>query len=177
MDDEDIVLETERLVLRKMTQADYSDLCEILQDAETMYAYEHAFSDEEVRQWLDRQLRRYHDDGFGLWAMIEKSSGEFVGQCGLTIQDCAGERVVEIGYLLKRRFWHLGFATEAAIGCKRYAFDILRLPAVYSIIRDNNVPSQQVALRNGMHQVKAFVKHYHGMDMPHLVFLVENPRE
>ena len=156
-----------------MGQGDFADLCEILQDKETMYAYEHAFSDEEAREWLLRQLDRYKNDGFGLWAVILKSSGEFVGQCGITWQDIDGETVPEIGYLFKRKYWHKGYATEAAQGCKKYAFGTLGFDRVYSIIRDNNYASQRVAERNGMRVVKTFVKHYYGMDMPHLVYCVE----
>lgn len=167
------ILETERLVLREMTQDDYGDLCEILQDKDTMYAYEHAFSDEEAREWLKKQLNRYKNDGFGLWAVTLKSSGEFVGQCGITWQDIGGEIVPEIGYLFKRKHWHKGYATEAAIGCKKYTFDTLGFDRVYSIIRDNNYASQNVAKRNGMAVVKTFMKHYYGMDMPHLVYKTE----
>lgn len=167
------ILETERLVLREMTQDDYGDLCEILQDKDTMYAYEHSFSDEEAREWLKKQLNRYKNDGFGLWAVTLKSSGEFVGQCGITWQDIGGEIVPEIGYLFKRKHWHKGYATEAAIGCKKYTFDTLGFDRVYSIIRDNNYASQNVAKRNGMAVVKTFMKHYYGMDMPHLVYKTE----
>lgn len=172
MDCKEIVLETERLVLRKLTQADLGDLCEILQDEKTMYAYEYAFSDEEAQRWLDRQLQRYAGDGFGLWAMISKETGDFIGQCGLTMQDCEGERLLEIGYLLKRKHWHHGYASEAAIGCKRYAFEVLGAPEVHSIIRDTNIPSQRVAERNGMRPGKSFIKHYHGIDMPHILYTV-----
>lgn len=167
------ILETERLLLREMGQGDFADLCEILQDKETMYAYEHAFSDEEAREWLLRQLDRYKNDGFGLWAVILKSSGEFVGQCGITWQDIDGETVPEIGYLFKKKHWHNGYATEAAKACKNYAFNTLGFDKVYSIIRDNNYASQNVAKRNGMRVVKTFVKHYYGMDMPHLVYEAE----
>ena len=65
-----MILETERLFLREMTWEDYPAICEILQDEKTMYAYEHAFSSGEVDAWLDRQLRRYEQDGHGLWAVI-----------------------------------------------------------------------------------------------------------
>ena len=51
-----------------------------------MYAYEHAFSDQEAWEWLRRQQARYRKDGFGLWAAVERTSGEMVGQCGLTWQ-------------------------------------------------------------------------------------------
>lgn len=170
------ILETERLILREMTQNDYADLCEILQDKKTMYAYEHAFSDNEVQEWLKKQINRYKNDGLGLWAVTLKTSGEFVGQCGITRQDIGGETVPEIGYLLKRKYWHNGYATEAAIGCKNYAFDTLGFDKVYSIIRDNNYASQKVAERNGMTVVKTFVKHYYGIDMPHLVYQTELKR-
>lgn len=161
--------------MRRLTPDDRSDLCEMLQDAETMYAYEHAFSDAEVDRWLENQLRRYREDGFGLWAVIRKADGAFVGQIGLTMQDVHGERVPEVGYLLKREYWHMGYATEAAIGCRDYAFDVLGLETVYSIIRENNASSRAVAQRGGMAVVGRMVKHYYDMDMPHLVYCVKRP--
>ena len=48
-----MILETERLYLREMNQSDFDSLCNILQDEDTMYAYEGAFSDDEVQEWLD----------------------------------------------------------------------------------------------------------------------------
>lgn len=168
------VLETERLVLRKMNEGDLESLGLFLSDKEVMYAYEHAFSSEEVKNWLDRQLERYEKDGFGLWAVVLKESGEMIGDCGLTIQDADGERLLEIGYHLRKKFWHKGYATEAAEACKKYAFETLGAPIVCSIIRDNNFPSRKVAERNGMTVGKSFVKHYYGMDMPHLVYFAEN---
>ena len=81
-----IILETERLRLRELTAEDRPALCAILQDAEVMYAYAHAFSDREVDDWLQNQLDRYRRDGFGLWAVVRKSDGAVIGQCGLTWQ-------------------------------------------------------------------------------------------
>lgn len=167
------ILETQRLYLRELTDDDYKDLCEILQDEKTMYAYEHAFSDEEAEEWLARQLNRYKNDGFGLWAVIDKKSGEFLGQCGITWQSIGKEKVPEIGYLFKRKHWRCGYAAEAVRGCREYAFNTLGFDKVYSIIRDNNYSSQRVAERNGMRVAQSFVKHYYGMDMPHLVYCVE----
>ena len=51
------ILETERLTMREMTDADFPALCKILQDEKAMYAYEHAFSDEEAKTWLENQKR------------------------------------------------------------------------------------------------------------------------
>ena len=168
-------LETSRLLLREMTPEDWDDLCEILQDPEVMYAYEHAFSDEEVSDWLNRQLSRYEEYGhrFGLYAVVLKETGEMIGQTGLTLQGCDGEQMLEVGYLFKKRYWHQGYAIEAASACKKYAFEILNQPEVVSIIRDNNFPSQNVAKRNGMKPIKTFVKHYYGVDMPHILYCVK----
>ncbi len=165
-----MVLETQRLFLREMTQADFPSLCKILQDADVMYAYEGAFSTDEAQAWLDRQIQRYRELGFGLWAVVLKETGIMIGQCGLSMQDYNNSKVMEIGYLFQKAYWHHGYACEAAIACKEYAFNKLNTKEVYSIIRDTNIPSQNVAIRNGMTCVGKFVKHYRGVDMPHFLF-------
>ena len=166
------ILQTTRLLLRELTEEDEFSIRRLLQDKETMYAYEHAFSDEEVLAWLNNQLRRYREEGCGLWAVILKATGNIIGQCGLTLQPYNGERVLEVGYLLEKEYWHRGYAIEAADACKRYAFDRLGAEIVYSIIRDNNFPSQKVALRNGMHPCGTLIKQYYGLQMPHLVYCI-----
>lgn len=168
-----MVLETERLILREMTQADFPALCAVLQDGEVMYAYEGAFSDGEAQAWLDKQIRNYREYGFGLWAVVLKESGKMIGQCGLTMQPYNGRSVLEVGYLFQKAYWHCGYAGEAAIACREYAFHTLNAEEVCSIIRDTNIPSQNVAKRNGMSCTGQFVKHYRGIDMPHLVFSVK----
>lgn len=168
-----MVLETKRLTLREMNQADFSSLCKIMQDEEVMYAYEGAFSNEEVQNWLDKQLANYRKFGFGLWSVVMKETGQMIGQCGLTMQNYKEGQILEIGYLFQKEFWHQGFASEAAIACKEYAFDKLSAEEVYSIIRDTNVSSENVAKRNGMTCVDTFVKHYRGVDMPHSLFSIK----
>lgn len=167
------MIQTQRLRLRHLTQADYPALSLILQDRDVMYAYNGPFSDEEVQAWLDKQLLRYEKDGFGLYAVVLKETGEMIGQCGLTMQDFAGKQVLEVGYLFQKAFWHQGYATEAAIACKEYAFQILNADEVFSIIRDTNTASQNVAKRNGMTVAGRFTKHYRGEDMPHVVYSVK----
>ncbi len=167
-----MIPETKRLYLREMTHSDLPALCLILQDDATMYAYEGAFSDAEAREWLDRQRSRYQAWGFGLWAVILKETDEMIGQCGLTMQPWKDTQVLEIGYLLNRAYWHQGYATEAAEACKKYAFETLDAAEVCSIIRDTNLPSQQVALRLGMMKTDTWIKHYRGVDMPHYRYLI-----
>lgn len=155
-----MILETERLYLRELVPSDFESLCKILKDKDTMYAYEGAFNDDEVQEWLDRQIARYQKLGFGLWAVVLKETNEMIGQCGLTMQPWKESEVLEIGYLFERSYWHRGYATEAAKACKKYAFETLNATEVCSIIRDTNFASQNVAIRNGMTRVDAWIKHY-----------------
>ena len=168
-----IILETTRLQLREMTLSDMSALSSILQDEKVMYAYNGAFSDEETLNWMQKQLQRYKDYGFGLWGVFLKDTGKMIGQCGITMQEYKTAQVPEIGYLLAHKYWHKGYAIEAATACRDYGFNTLHLNALYSIIRDTNIASQNVALRNGMTIIDTITKHYRGVDMPHMVFCVK----
>lgn len=168
-----MILKTERLYLREMNQSDFTQLSKILQDESTMYAYNGAFSNNEVQEWLDRQIARYHEYGFGLWAVVLKETEEMIGQCGLTMQSWKDGQVLEIGYLLQKVYWHKGYAIESAKACKEYAFTKLNADEVFSIIRETNTASQKVALRNGMTAIDTWVKHYRGVDMLHNLYSVK----
>ena len=154
-----------------MVQGDFGPLCKMLQDEAVMYAYEGAFSDGEAQEWLDRQIARYDKWGFGMWAVCLKGTDEMIGQCGLTMQPWKDGEVLEIGYLFQRAYWHKGYATEAAQGCKQYAFEVLDVGEVCSIIRDTNIASQKVAIRNGMAAADSWTKHYRGVEMPHVRYV------
>lgn len=167
-----MILETKRLYLREMNPSDFNSLCRILQDEKAMYAYEGAFSDQEVQEWLDRQIYRYQKWNFGLWAAVLKETDKMIGQCGLTMQQWKDQEVLEIGYLFERSHWHQGYATEAAKACKQYAFEKLNASEICSIIRDSNTASQNVAMRNGMVMKDQWIKHYKGVDMPHYRYVV-----
>ena len=167
------ILQTHRLYLRQLSQSDYPALCRIMQDEKTMYAYEGAFSGKEVQDWLENQLMRYKKYGFGLWAVVLKETDRMIGQCGLTMQKWKESELLEIGYLFEREYWHKGYATEAALACKKYAFETLNADEVCSIIRDTNTASQNVALRNDMQITDTWTKHYRNTDMPHYLFKVK----
>lgn len=167
-----MILETERLYLREMDQNDFEDLAGILQNPRVMYAYEHNFSDQDVQEWLNRQIKRYKTYGFGLWAIILKGTDEMIGQAGLTMQPYKDTEVLEIGYLLKEAFWHNGYASEAADGCKKYAFGCLNREKVYSVIKSDNVSSMKVAERIGMNKEDEFLTQYYNGDMLHFLYSV-----
>ena len=171
------ILETKRLILREMTMKDLSATREIVCDAETMYAWGGAWSEEENREGLQKQMRGYREDGFGRWAVILKETGKLIGICGLMWCDTDKARVLEIGYLLHRTHWHNGYATEAAIACKAYAFDVLQHDEVFSLIRNNNYAAMNVAIRNGMLVRGRFIKHHKGEEIPHYIFSAQRSQK
>ncbi len=146
----DVVLETERLALRKMTAEDVDNLQLIFGDPVAMFFYEKTLTREETKRWIDKILNNYETRGAGLWACDLKSTGEFVGQCGLNFQpNIDGQEEVEISYLFLRKYWSQGFATEAAKAVMDYARQHLGLHRIISLVRPENLPSRRVAEKNG----------------------------
>ena len=96
-----------------------------------------------------------------------------VGQCGLTWQYFLDQRVLEIGYLFQRVHWKKGYAIEAARACKEYAFEVLHAEEVFSIIRDNNAGSMNVAIRNGMTVRARLVRERWGAELFYYAFAVD----
>lgn len=150
------VLETERLILRELTPEDYPALYEILSDPETMRYYPKPFDAQKVHRWIQWNQENYETYGFGLWAVILKETGEFLGDCGITMQNIHGQMLPEIGYHIHKDHQRKGYASEAAARCMEYAFMEKRLPMVYSYMKDTNVGSYSVALKNGMHLVEKY---------------------
>ena len=126
------VLETKDLLLCEMNESVLEDLKGILQDDRVMYAYNGAFSHEECLAWLQKQMKRYHDYGFGLWGMWLKGNSKMIGQCGITMQEYLGAQVPEVGYLLAYKYWHRGYAVQASHACLEYGFNTLKLEKMYS---------------------------------------------
>src|SRR5215204_7569399 len=145
----DKVLETERMVLRRMEMADVDDLMDIFSDPVAMRYYPGTKSRQEAEEWVLRVLRSYREHGFGLWVAVLEGSGEFAGQCGLTVQVVEGKDEVEIGYLFLRKFWGRGLATEAARAVRDHGF-ALGYGRLVSIIDPQNLASRRVAEKTGL---------------------------
>jgi RimJ/RimL family protein N-acetyltransferase len=165
-----VILETSRLCLRKIQTDDYKDISSILQDIDVMYAWEHAFSDGEVIQWIDENIMRYDRDGYSYWAVIEKTSDRLIGVTGLISEEADDENYVGIGYIYKKSYWGNGYASEAASACIDYAFNVLHLSEITAQIRPENTVSRKVAERLGMSVKKQFIRHYKNKDMLHLLY-------
>ena len=166
----EIQMETERLVIRRLTMQDTEALLAIMGKLEVMYAWEHGFTHADVVQWIGRQLARYRDDGYGYFALELKGEGKVIGQAGLMKTAFNGREAVELGYILDDSCWHRGYAVEAARECLRYASADLGLAEVYCSIRPQNTASIRVALVLGMKQCGSHTVIYRGKEMPHLLF-------
>ena len=150
------ILETKRLFLREMTMSDLDALFAVLGDKEIMQHYPYSFDEERVRSWIERNMKRYTDDGFGLWAVCLKDTGEMIGDCGLTLQNIDGTMLPEIGYHIRRDQQRKGYAKEAAAAVRDWAFQNTEYPALYSYCKYTNVGSFKTAESIGMHFEKEY---------------------
>ncbi len=144
--------ETERLLIRPLVMSDYQAWHEFIMDevATKFFPDEWKLKPEKSGEWINLQLKRYKENRYGLQALIEKKSGELIGQCGLLTQTIGGCNELEIGYHLIPRYWGNGYATESAREFKKLGFENNLTESIISIIDLDNILSQKVAQRNGM---------------------------
>jgi RimJ/RimL family protein N-acetyltransferase len=115
------------------------------------------------REWIESQLKRYRENRFGHCALINKSTGKFIGQCGLLTQEIEGVKEIEVGYHILPEYWGRGYATEAAKFFRDFAFENDLTDSLISVIDIRNTGSQNVAQKNGMKNTKQ-IKCY-GLDV------------
>ncbi|PLR98438.1 GNAT family N-acetyltransferase [Bacillus sp. T33-2] len=150
------IIETDRLYLRELVLDDKNELSKVLSDPESMQYYPEPFNKERVENWIRWNINNYKKFNHGLWTVILKDGEKFIGDCGITMQTIDNETVPEIGFHIIKEFWNKGYATEAAIACKNYAFEVLNYPRIFSYTTITNVPSQKVAQKMGMDTYKIF---------------------
>lgn len=107
-------------------------------------------SKDDCALFIERSLERATRDGSGLHAVLERSTARPLGMIGLLTQEVEGRQELEIGYHLLPSAWGAGYATEAAIACKGFAYQHGLAPSVISLIAPGNTRSEAVARRNGM---------------------------
>ena len=150
------IIETERLLLREYTMEDFEALYEILSDAETMQHYPKPYDEEMTKHWIEWNMQNYKKYGFGIWAVVLKETGEFIGDCGMTLQNIDGEMLPEIGYHIHKKYWRKGFGSEAARAVRDWAFENTEYDSLYSYMKYTNVGSYSTAIANGMKKIKEY---------------------
>ncbi|HMT28130.1 MAG TPA: GNAT family N-acetyltransferase [Bacteroidia bacterium] len=144
-------LSSTRLISRKLTLEDIKPWTAFFEDAESVEfipSFGMMTAEERSIHWIERQLARYKEASYGLQALIDKNTNQFVGQCGLLKQDVNGITEIEVGYHILKTFRGNGFATEAARMFINFAFENNQTHSVVSIIDLNNLKSQRVADKN-----------------------------
>lgn len=161
-------MQTNRLYFRRITQNDFNNLKEILSDPITMKYYPKPYDDEGVNKWINWCLACYEKRGFGLFAVMLKETDEFIGDCGITLQNINDNEVFEIGYHINKKFWNKGYATEASQFMKDYFFLNTEYHEVYSYMNKDNIQSIRVAIKNDMQ----FVENYDEDGIIHSVYKI-----
>lgn len=146
------ILQTPRLLLRHLEPADLEPLFALYRDPEIRRYFPDgtrtlAETQEEL-QWFLNGHPQYPD--LGLWATVEKSSGAFLGRCGLLPWTIAGKAEVELAFMIDKARWGEGFATEASLGIISHAQKALGLQRLICVIMPGNQRSVAVAQKVGM---------------------------
>lgn len=145
--------ETERLKFRLLTPEDFDTWLPLFKanDIAINLGMEPNLSETEMCQvWFDKCFHRLKNVLGGMNVLIDKTSNQMVGQCGLLIQTVEEIERLEIGYSLLPKFWGKGYAIEAATKCKNYAFENNLRDSLISMVHEGNIGSEKVALNNGM---------------------------
>jgi ribosomal-protein-alanine N-acetyltransferase len=149
------ILETERLILRQLTTDDAEFILELVNDP----SFIRNIGDRNVRTIddacayiLNGPVASYVKNGFGLYLVLLKETGESIGMCGLIRRETLED--VDIGYALLPRYWSRGYAVEAARATKEYAKDVIGLKRIVAIVDPANEPSSRVLEKIGLRYEK-----------------------
>ncbi len=147
-------------MLRSMREDDVEALLGVFGDPKVMAAFDsEPFERVQMERWVRRNLEHQERYGYGLFAVVLRETGLVIGDCGYERMELDGESEVELGYDLRSDHWGRGLATEAAAAVRDYAFGVLELPGLVSLIRRGNVASRRVAEKIGMSWRKDVERH------------------
>jgi RimJ/RimL family protein N-acetyltransferase len=143
---------TSRLALRRFTLEDLDLLMRLHGDPDVMRYAGGAKNHEQTQEILTVRILDYYErhPGLGIWATIDRSTGACCGTH--LLNHIRGKQLIQLGYLLFPEFWGRGYATEMAIAVLRYGFRELHLPRIHALTDLENLASQQVLLKAGLHR-------------------------
>ena len=149
------VLETERLILRQLTEDDAEFIFELLNEPSWIQNIgdRHIHTLDDARTYIvNGPVASYAKNGFGLYLILLKETNESIGMCGLIRRE--GLEDVDIGYALLPRYWSKGYAVEAAQAVKEYAKDVVGLRRIVAIVDPANQGSIRVLEKIGLRYEK-----------------------
>jgi ribosomal-protein-alanine N-acetyltransferase len=149
------ILETNRLRLRELTLSDAQNFFQLNLDPDVLrYTSDVAFENTKAAETFLRNYADYQTNGYGRWAVIDKSSGEFLGWCGLKFTPAKNE--TDIGFRFFKKHWNKGYASESAKACLDYGFSKLQLQTIIARAMIENKASVKVLEKIGMSYEKPF---------------------
>lgn len=159
-------LESERLRTRKLTLDDAQAWSVFFEDEEAQKFLPKFFDSalERSKHLIEKQLERYEEKRFGHQVILNKETNEFLGICGLLVQDIEGVNEIEVGYHFFKQHWGNGYAPEAAKLFINYAFENELTDSVISVIDLENFNSQRVAEKNGL-KIEKQIKYFDDEDV------------
>ncbi|QXP66210.1 GNAT family N-acetyltransferase [Polaribacter sp. AHE13PA] len=157
-------LETERLLLREFRITDVDDMFELDSNPKVhQYLGKKTIkTKEEAKKMIDFILKQYKENGIGRFAVIEKSSGSFIGWSGLKLNKGTKESLndfqdfIDIGYRFIPKYWKKGYGLETAIACLEYGFKTMNLDIIYGAAEIENIGSNKILQKIGLEFVNEF---------------------
>ncbi len=158
----DLIIETPRLLIREITKEDTLGMYQLDSNPEVhRYLGNNTITSvieaEKVIDYIQEQYKKY---GLGRWAVIHKSTNNFLGWCGLKFNPTTLNDVTDyydLGYRFRMEFWGNGFAFESAQACVTYGFEKLKLPAIYAAAHQGNIASNQILKKIGFQKIGDFL--------------------
>ena len=157
------MIETKRLLIRKMVECDLDDIYAMRSDADVMRYIREPQERKEALRWIKLVNSKWDTDSVGICAVSAKETGQFIGWCGLWVLQETDE--IEIGYAVAKPHWRKGYAFEAAEGVLEYGFKQLGLPKIVACANPNNRGSRRVMEKLGM--TFDHIGFYYGRDLVH----------
>jgi ribosomal-protein-alanine N-acetyltransferase len=151
-------LETERLLLRPLQASDAHALATIWTDPDVTHFMGGPRDYAKLISILEEDTKQNPPPRFDLFPVIEKSSSNIIGHCGLLDKEIEGAQEIELVYVSAKSAWGKGYATEIASALRDYAFNTLKLNRIVSLIEPENIASQHVAHKVGMTHEKDVVR-------------------
>ncbi|HEY1045463.1 MAG TPA: GNAT family N-acetyltransferase [Bacteroidia bacterium] len=144
-----IIAETERLLLREMTEHDAENAYNLNIDPEVLkFTGDEPFDSVDAAKEFLKAYKHYEQYGFGRWAVILKSTGEYLGWCGLKYTPELDE--FDLGYRLSKKHWGQGYATEASIVALKLGFNQFNMKQIVGRVMQGNTASSNVLKKVGM---------------------------
>jgi len=153
-----LILETERLCLRRIQAADADALIELWCDSEVTRFMGGPRDAGKLRTGFAEDAADPFAYTYDLWPVVEKETGAVIGHCGLLDKEVEGREEIELTYVLAKAAWGKGYATEIACALRDHAFGAMGLSRLISLIEPDNAASERVATKVGMAMEREVVR-------------------